>query len=197
MEKSSAATYDSLVEMYSGDKTRNVTVDKNVNPSDLHRAVETPSESGPALEVIELANGETIWSIVNGLRDDDTESLYASRTSFASEYSVREGTDEGVQVFFKEHARKNSGNSFPRKKPLPGMSRPETKVFYGSSAQIGRLIENISQGMEAGSFNILPKHLPGHSNSSSVSETEMQWTVEERLEHMLGSMGSMGNAQFA
>lgn len=70
-------------------------------------------------------------SIVNGLRDDDTESLYASRTSFASEYSVREGTDEGVQVFFKEHARKNSGASFPRKKPLPGMARPETKVRTG------------------------------------------------------------------
>jgi len=63
-------------------------------------------------------------------------------------------------------------------------------VFYSSSAQIGRLIENLSQGMESGSFNFLPNHRPGHSTSSSLTESDMHWTVEERLEHMLGSMGT-------
>jgi len=116
--------------------------------------------------------------------DDDVDG-YPNRASFASEYSIREGGD-GVQVFFKEHGRKGSGSSFlPRKKTIAGKSRPETKVFYSSSAQIGRLIENMSQGMEAGSFNILPTHPLGHSTSSSLSELEMNWTVEERLEHML------------
>ncbi|KAF8212393.1 hypothetical protein K438DRAFT_1806447 [Mycena galopus ATCC 62051] len=145
------------------------------------------SENGPAVEVIELANGETIWSIVNGLRDEDDElDSYANRASFGSEYSVREGAGDGVQVFFKEHGRKGSGSSFlPRKKTLTAKSRPETKVFYSSSAQIGRLIENMSQGMEAGSFNILPTHPLGHSTTSSLTETELNWTVEERLEHML------------
>ncbi|KAJ7694217.1 hypothetical protein B0H17DRAFT_1168683 [Mycena rosella] len=175
-----STTYDSLYDMYSGEKATG-------SP-----AVEPPqnapvSESGPAVEVIELANGETIWSIVNGLRDEDDDGDgYANRASFASEYSVREGAGDGVQVFFKEHGRKGSSSSFlPRKKVVTGKSRPETKVFYSSSAQIGRLIENMSQGMEAGSFNILPSRPLGHSTSSSLSETEMNWTVEERLEHML------------
>ncbi|KAK0199214.1 hypothetical protein DFS33DRAFT_1376541 [Desarmillaria ectypa] len=113
-----------------------------------------PSEAtGPSIEVIELANGETIWSIVRGLRDDDSESLYASRTSLASEYDVH---DEDMQVYVREHPRKRKS------------SRPETKVFYSSSAQIGRLIENISQGMEAGSFNFR--------------------AANPRLDHMIGSM---------
>lgn len=65
-------------------------------------------------------------------------------------------------------------------------------MFFSSSAQIGRLIENLSRGMDSGSFNITPD-LPqsGHSASSSLgSEAEMRWTVEETLEQMLGSMGS-------
>ena len=62
------------------------------------------------------------------------------------------------------------------------------KVFFSSSAQIGRLIDNLSQGAEAGSFNILPDaqtHAPRPSESSSA-----HWTVEERLEHMLNSLGT-------
>ncbi|KAF7338419.1 hypothetical protein MVEN_02067700 [Mycena venus] len=180
-EKSSSA-YDSFrYDMYSGEKVAGSSAAETTQSGSI-------SEAGPAVEVIELANGETIWSIVNGLRDEDDDlDSYANRASFASEYSVREGTGDGVQVFFKEHGRKGSGGSsfLPRRKTLTAKSRPETKVFYSSSAQIGRLIENISQGMEAGSFNILPTHPLGHSTSSSLSETEMNWTVEERLEHML------------
>ncbi|KAJ6547410.1 hypothetical protein B0H19DRAFT_1165486 [Mycena capillaripes] len=173
-------SYDSFrYDMYSGEKAASSPAAEAPQNGPL-------SEVGPAVEVIELANGETIWSIVNGLRDDDDDDGYANRASFASEYSIREGAGDGVQVFFKEHGKKGSGSSFlPRKKTAPSKSRPETKVFYSSSAQIGRLIENMSQGMEAGSFNILPTRPLGHSTSSSLSETEMNWTVEERLEHML------------
>lgn len=113
----------------------------------------SPDAAGPeptrAVEVIELANGETIWcaplalysdnifnisprSIVNGLRDDDVESLYASRSSFASDYSPAEPGANGVQVLFKEHNRtgsKGSTSSFlSRKKSNTGKNRPETKV---------------------------------------------------------------------
>ena len=108
-----------------------------------------PIESGPAIEVIELANGETIWwvlhhtccdkhieyiacrSIVNGLRGDDNESFYGDRASFASEYSLRDGANDGVQVHFKEHARsgsKGSTNSFMSSKKQGMANRPETKV---------------------------------------------------------------------
>jgi hypothetical protein len=47
-------------DMYSGDSRVPSTVPmEGIDHDALH-----PSESGPALEVIELANGETIWLVV-------------------------------------------------------------------------------------------------------------------------------------
>ncbi|KAH9926117.1 uncharacterized protein B0H18DRAFT_1119021 [Fomitopsis serialis] len=175
------------------------------------RAMQTPwrswaqqadanSESGPALELIELANGEMIWNIVNGLRDDDGESFYGDRSSFVSEYSRRDSTGEGLRLFFKGHEKKGSkGSNFTtstRKRPYPKPAvRPETKVFFSSSAQIGQLIDNLSRGVDAGSFNIAPESSQArlaHSASSSLgSESELRWTLEERrLQQLLGTMES-------
>lgn len=71
-------------------------------------------------------------SIVNGLRDDDGESFYGDRTSFASEYSLRD--NDGVKVFFKEHGRKSSKGShssfISRKRQTQVPLRPETKVCF-------------------------------------------------------------------
>ncbi|KAF8911121.1 hypothetical protein CPB84DRAFT_1763367 [Gymnopilus junonius] len=191
IEKSNS-TYDSLYDMYAGEN-RATNADPN-SPAEQHMA---SSEPGPALEVIELANGETIWNIVNGLRDADDESIYSGRTSFGSEYSSREPGNDGLQSFLKEHARsgsKGSVTSFAsKKKPQQGKIRPETKIFYSSSAQIGRLIEGLSQGADAGSFNFLPNlrnRGPGHSASSSLSTNDINWTVEERLDRMLGQMNA-------
>jgi len=67
------------------------------------------------------------------------------------------------------------------------------KVFHSSSAQIGRLIESLSQGVDSGSFNFLPNapnRGPGHSASSSLSTNDINWTVEERLDRMLGAMNN-------
>jgi aspartyl aminopeptidase len=116
--------------MYAGEsKNTNAPADDAVDIGSSH---EEGHLDGAALELIEMANGETIWSIVNGLRDDDLESVYASRTSLTSEYSMRDNT-EGLQVFVKEHGRstsKGSGSSFlSRKKPSQSKNRPETKVF--------------------------------------------------------------------
>ncbi|TCD65627.1 hypothetical protein EIP91_002432 [Steccherinum ochraceum] len=180
MEKSSSA-YDSLYDMY-GDVRA---ADPQGAGGTQDYQADGPGDGIPAVEVVELANGETIWSIVNGLRDDDVESYFGGdRTSFASEYS----REEGVKVSFKEHGRKSSKGSnnslLGRKKPQ-GANRPETKVFYSSSAQIGRLIENISRGMDSGP----PQGHVTHSATSSVgSDTDARWTVEERLEHMLGKI---------
>ncbi|KAH7910643.1 hypothetical protein BJ138DRAFT_1173017 [Hygrophoropsis aurantiaca] len=184
-EKSNSA-YDSLYDMYAGESKHT-----SAAPDETLPNVSSPAE-GAALEVIEMANGETIWSIVNGLRDDDIDSVYINRASFASEYSTREN-GEGLQVFVKDHGRsssKGSNSSFlSRKKSSQGKNRPETKVFYSSPTQIGRLIENLSQGMDAGSFNFGPNLPPDRSTPSSFhSDADMHWTVEERLEHMLGSM---------
>ncbi|EIW60763.1 uncharacterized protein TRAVEDRAFT_71059 [Trametes versicolor FP-101664 SS1] len=202
--ETSNSAYDSLYDMYAGDGRGQMLSAESPGAGSSQGQREAIPESGPALEVIEMANGETIWSIVNGLRDDDGESYYGDRASFYSEYSVKD-TNENVKLFFKEHERKSSKGStsssfLSRKKPQQpkGSARPETKVFFSSSAQIGRLIENLSRGMDSGSFNIAGPgqggrsqgHV-GHSTASSVgSEADARWTVEEeRLEHMLGSMG--------
>ncbi|KAI0259943.1 hypothetical protein BC834DRAFT_590323 [Gloeopeniophorella convolvens] len=189
LEKSNSA-YDSLYEMYTGDGKPAISVTSDVQTPDASAPTNANAlhnlEPGAAVEVLELANGETIWSIVNGLRDDDEESFYGNRASFVSEYSLR---DEGVQVFFKEHNRTGSKDSqasfLSRRKTLQNPKRPETKVFFSSSAMIGRLIDNLSSGAEAGSFNILPTA----QNPPSVhSDSSAHWTVEERLEHMLGTI---------
>jgi hypothetical protein len=71
---------------------------------------------------------------VNGLRDDDGESsYYDNRTSFASEYSLREpngANGDSVQVFVKEHSAKggNGNPTFLSRKKSQAKSRPETKV---------------------------------------------------------------------
>ncbi|ESK96909.1 hypothetical protein Moror_6487 [Moniliophthora roreri MCA 2997] len=179
-EKSGSA-YDSFYEMYT---------DENKGSTSDHNPRATLAPDATAVEFIELASGETIWQIVNGLRDDD-ESVYTGRASFDSGYD----NDENVQVYVKEHSRTGSKGSassfFSRKKSMHSKSRPETRVYYGSANQIGLLIEGISQGMDAGSFNIMPDYSTpaGHSATSSLSETDMHhWTVEERLERMLGRL---------
>ncbi|KAL1748097.1 hypothetical protein HDZ31DRAFT_30346 [Schizophyllum fasciatum] len=178
-----SAAYDSFYDMYSGEPRPGT-------------SQEAEQGAGPGVEVIELANGEVIWSIVDGLRDDDRESLYTGRASFASEYSV--GGDS-MQVTFKDRTQGNKRQSLrssafgsslkPPSAPAAAAARPETKVFYSSTAQIGRLIEQLANsGSEAGAFNFMQNPNSQSQSSSFMSSTDSNWTVEERLEHMLGSM---------
>ena len=70
---------------------------------------------------------------MNGLRDDDAESLWGNRASFASDLSLREpnGVNSvGVQVLVKEHGKMNNNPSFLSRKKSQGRSRPETKVSF-------------------------------------------------------------------
>ncbi|KAG6845187.1 hypothetical protein H0H87_012744 [Tephrocybe sp. NHM501043] len=150
-------------------------------------------DAGAAVELIHLANGETIWNIVNGLREeDDDESVYTRRTSFASEYGVRGTNGDGVQVFVKEHGRsgsRGSTSSFLSRKRSQGKGRPETKVFYTPTEGIGRLIHDLSQNMESGSFNFAPRQgVSGHSPSSSLSANDMTLSLEERLDQMIDTV---------
>lgn len=170
-----SSPYESLYDMYGEEGKPNVAA-----------PVADGAPGGRAIEVIELANGDTIWSIVNGLRDDDVDSYYGGgRNSFASDYSARDG-NANYQVLVKEHNRAGSQGSTASSVVTPKKTalRPETKVFYSSPTEIGRLIENLSEDMNAGSFKFLPSN--GHSNVSSFSD--VHWTVEERLDHMLGNM---------
>jgi serine/arginine repetitive matrix protein 2 len=170
-------------------------------------------EARPAIEVIEMANGETVWSIVNGLREDEEDDTWDSRASFISTASLGEQSVDGVQLFFKEHGRtasKGSQASLARaaapKKPraAPGGVRPETKVFYSNPEQIARIIEELSRGADSGAFNIMPSprkagHAPaphrGHASTPSAASSAYTgsdgghgWSVEERLDRMIGQM---------
>ncbi|KAH7885732.1 hypothetical protein F5I97DRAFT_2060226, partial [Phlebopus sp. FC_14] len=100
----------------------------------------------------------------------------------------------------KEHAMstsKSSTSSFlSRKKSSQDKSGPETKIALIDSnfprlpfAHIGRLIENLSQGMDAGSFNFIPNQPCDRSTPSSFhSGCGAHGTMDERLEHMLGTI---------
>jgi hypothetical protein len=73
---------------------------------------------------------------VNGLRDSNADSLYASRTSFASDYSSgHDAGAQGLKVLFKEHARKGSKDSAVSQQSRDQVvvqqssNRPETKVL--------------------------------------------------------------------
>ncbi|THH08210.1 hypothetical protein EW145_g2856 [Phellinidium pouzarii] len=193
----SNSLYDSFYDMYTGDRAGSVQSPELLDPPKSPNDELPEMEEGQALEVIELANGETIWSIVNGLRADDSESFYPRRGSLDSEFSSMPPHDgDAEQLFFKEHARTGSKGSsvsnFAKRKSHVA-NRPETKVFYSSSTHIARLIEQLAHNTEAASFNIKPKDTPvsGHSHSGSLqTESDVHWTVEERLEHMLGSINA-------
>lgn len=89
---------------------------------------------GPALEVVELSNGEVVWSVVDAMRsdimqDDDGSSIYQPRVSTSSDASYP--SREGVQVLFKEHKRmgsKGSASSAMSARRNAPSNRPETKV---------------------------------------------------------------------
>jgi len=63
--------------------------------------------------------------------------------------------------------------------------RPETKVFFSSTHQIGRLLDSLSKGIDSGSFNIVPVDatgVPAGNNGSttpSVRVSSDRGTVRE------------------
>jgi serine/arginine repetitive matrix protein 2 len=204
------------------------------------KAEQGSADSGPALEVIQLANGETIWSVfmsarvilhcrsntLSGLLSMVSEmptmnlftpvvpvlhrsiplvSLEAMVVRFLRRSTVVLGRRAAP---FPSPPRRNLSKGryvlrqrcvfyhqtlFPTSPLLTSVAK---KVFHSSSAQIGRLIESLSQGVDSGSFNILPNtgRGPGHSASSSLSTNDINWTVEERLDRMLGAINNSNNS---
>ncbi|KAG9104934.1 hypothetical protein FRC06_005001 [Ceratobasidium sp. 370] len=196
----SGSNYDSLYDMYT----------ENLGQPDSEAVQSDSAPTGSAVEVLELSDGQIIWSVVDGLRAagdddeaDDTPSPFPFRMSRNSEYSMR----ETHEVRFKEHQRTASkgstlsSTSKPSNGPQP--NRPETRVFFSNAGDIGQLIDNLSKSAEAGQFNILPgvpnvlnSHLrpqsgahSAHSFNSSFNSSlpDGDWTIEERIDHMIAS----------
>jgi len=126
--------------------------------------------------MVELENGEIIWSILDTLRDDvDDESqsaYFPSRGSYASQYS---GPDETVQVAFRGLGRSTSRTGNGNNGGVDDV-RPETKVFYSDAKEIARLISQITNVTDYGAFTV------GTAVSARSSE---ELPVEDQLERLL------------
>ncbi|CAE6407955.1 unnamed protein product [Rhizoctonia solani] len=191
----SVNNYDSLYEMYAEDS-------------------EEQQPVGSAVEVLELSDGQIVWSVVDGLRSTDEEEGDDTfpQLSRTSEYSV----NETQQLRFREHQRSASKTSTASKassEPTP--KRPETRVYFSNAGDIGTLIDSLTKSHESGQFNIVPGvpgalgHLrpvsgsvsgPSQSGSLSVQSgsisansfgssfnSDGDYTLEERLEQMITS----------
>ncbi|KAG9019598.1 hypothetical protein FRB90_000062 [Tulasnella sp. 427] len=211
-QNSVGSAYGSLFEMYGENEGRSSFQAEMSGPPSPGFPMAGP---GQAIEVVEMSNGEVVWNIVDAMRgdlgiEDDIASFYQNRLSTTSEYSSprlsEDSTRDNMQVFFKEHKRggsKGSATSATSRRLLfpPSGNRPETKVFFSSSDHIGRLIEAMSRGADAGSFNFLPSRQDSpvlsasastqtfkssfKSHSPALSMTDSTVPVEERLEHLL------------
>ena len=165
-----------------------------------------------------------IWNIVDSLRsvadsdlgyddEDDSLTIFRNRASVWSQQSSIPSED--YQMTFKSHRRLSSKASNSSSRRGQGPSRPETKVcsfasiclqkltprkvFFSSAANIERMIESMSKGIDAGSFNIVP-NTPVAANGFSQQQQQQQqpeanWTVEERLEHLLTHIHGPGTAR--
>src|ERR1700731_3746158 len=122
----------------------------------------------------------------------------AARVSRCSSRSIRVEIPRAVPARSGRRKAKGLGRHGPTPREVQSRHKVHdsvvafhAQVYYSSSAQIGRLIENLSQGMDAGSFNFsMPNSPAGRSNPSSYhsSENGMHWTIEETLDHMLKSV---------
>ncbi|CAE7078938.1 unnamed protein product [Rhizoctonia solani] len=191
----SVNNYDSLYDMYA----------ENSQPESEEPPV------GSAVEVLELSDGQVVWSVVDGLRSvgEEYEGDELPRLSRTSDYS----TPEPQQLRFREHQRSASKTSTASKvsnELTP--KRPETRVYFSNAGDIGTLIDSLTKSHEAGQFNIIPGvpgslgHLrpvsgslsPPQSGSLSVQSgsisansfnssynSDGDLTLEERLEQMI------------
>ncbi|SRR5258706_6169716 len=193
---------------------------------------------GVGIEVVELANGEVIWSVLDTLRgahapldveDDDSSLFFRDRLSVISHYT--EPTEE-LQMTFKQALLSPSrGAAHPSSSKTAGDAfRPETKVsrpsysdvlatgkqlpikldsyvtndelthgflllpfallqiFYSDAKDITRLIEQMTNGADSGSFNLVPKpasRAGGGSFSTMHTTRTEDLPVEDQLDRLI------------
>jgi len=101
---------------------------------------------GVGIEVVELANGEVIWSVLDTLRgtqapldvDEDDSSLYfRDRLSVISHYT--EPTEELQMSFRHAHRSPSRGAAHQPSTKVTDTFRPETKVSRISHSSVGWL----------------------------------------------------------
>jgi len=153
---------------------------------------------GVGIELVELANGEVIWSVLDTLRgthapldveDDDASLYFRDRMSVISHYT--EPTEELQMTFRQAHRSPSRGAAHPPSTKAGDSFRPETKIFYSDAQDITRLIEQITSGADSGSFNLVPK--PESRTGGSFSTTHTTRTedlpVEDQLDRLMQRVG--------
>ncbi|BEI87500.1 uncharacterized protein CcaverHIS019_0102180 [Cutaneotrichosporon cavernicola] len=125
-------------------------------------AMERPSmgvdRSSQAVEIMEYSDGRVVWNLVNALRDDaprpslDTDPLRPFARGAAMRDSVAESDTESL---IEEDLPWRVGPT-----PTPAfMRRPDTRVYYTSSADVADLIDQLSSdlaGAARGRIDIQP-----------------------------------------
>lgn len=131
------------------------------------------TQPGQAIEILEMSNGDVLYSVLQGLRDiEDVEDFWETRSDAASMMDRPPSSvmDEPLHITFREGQR-HDGYELPRRRSIKPVKapRPETKVrrtpppifipillticrlsflqiFYSSSKAVADLISEISRG---------------------------------------------------
>ncbi|GJJ11942.1 hypothetical protein Clacol_006180 [Clathrus columnatus] len=161
---------------------------------------------GPALEVLELSNGQMVWSVLSSLRSEDEDDQSFFRRSMASSRG-HDGNDD-MEIRVKEHKRWDSKNSnisqgpynnnnnnntnSRRRAPAPSGPRPETKVFRTNASTIGRLIDDLSKNMDSGTINFhrtMATPPIAQSSATSFHSESSGRQVERDIDALLNALG--------
>jgi len=156
-------------------------------------------QGGVGIEVVEMANGEVVWSVLDTLRgthspieDEDSSLYFRDRLSVLSQYT--EPTEEFQMTFRPAHRSPSRGAAHQPNTKGADPFRPETKVFYSDAKDITRLIEQITQGADSGSFNLVPKRTPGSFSTMHTTRTE-DLPVEDQLDRLMQRVGASDSPQ--
>lgn len=96
------------------------------------------------LEVVELANGEIVWSVLDTLRgmhvpldveEDDSSLYFRDRLSVVSHYT--EPTEEFQMTFRQPHRSPSRGAAHQPSNKAADSLRPETKVSRDLRSDVG------------------------------------------------------------
>ncbi|GMK56762.1 hypothetical protein CspeluHIS016_0306020 [Cutaneotrichosporon spelunceum] len=156
-------------------------------------AMERPSmsvdRSSQAVEIMEYSDGRVVWNLVNAMRDDaprpslDVDPL----RPFARGAAMRDSMAESVtESLIEEDLPWRVGPT-----PTPAfMRRPDTRVYYTSSADVADLIDQLSSdlaGAARGRIDIKP-----------TSPTSPEYpSIERQLDMELDGQGEHEPGQFS
>lgn len=134
----------------------------------------------------EYADGRVVWNVLNALRDDP-HNLRSSEYDEGHRESLAESDDASRSSVYGSQRLAQSKDDLPwRVGPTPGLSfmrRPETRVYYTSSADVADLIDQLSTdltGAARGRIDILPQ---AYRDAADNDDTEDLYSPTRERAH--------------